>query len=178
MMLSPIYHARLLADADHVCQTAQIPKGMLQRSAKEYVTGPELEWIQNFPVHQRASRGLILVGHHTPPPDIKMMALTAALLRNYVDARIVTVNTLISAHNDKDAEIPDPTVMMIPNLFIRQGGKGLPSWQIQIVYDTLLARFTAGKPTVAYVENMDALGKEYGSLMIQHLTTNYVVSER
>jgi hypothetical protein len=105
-----------------------------------------------------------------------MMAMAAALLRNYIDARVITVQTLLEA-SEHHHEIPDPTVLLIPNLFVRQGGKGIPSWKMSLIYDLLLSRFTAGRVTVAYVEDMNLMAADYGALMAQHLKAGYLISE-
>lgn len=175
-MLNNEHHDRLIKDLDNICRVANIPKQMMHKSAGEFLSVEEMKWLVSFPVQQRENRGLVFTGKHTPSPDIKMMAMTAALLRNYVDSRLITVQALLDAHEHRSGELPDPTVLMIPNLFVKQGGKGLPSWKMQIVYDILLSRFAAGRLTVAYVENLGAMGAEYGSLFIQHLETNYLVS--
>lgn len=175
-MLTAEHHDRLIKNLDAICHTANVPKSFLNKSAKEFCIGGELDWLTHFPINQREGRGLVLLGKHTPPPDIKMMAMAAALLRNYIDARVVTVQTLLEAYESHN-EVPDPTVLLIPNLYVRQGGKGLPSWKMQMIYDLLLSRFTAGKVTVVYVEDMKALAAEYGSLIVQHLEASYTISE-
>lgn len=169
-MLSPETHARIIADLDHICHTANIPKLMMYKSAKDFCSGKELEWLTRFPVHQRNNQGLVLTGKHNPPPDLKMMSMAAALLRNYVDARVVTVQSIISSIIDNE-EPADPTVLLIPNLYVR--GQKAPEWKMSLVYDHLLSRFTAGKLTVVYVEDLKSMGQEYGQLFVQHLESNY-----
>lgn len=171
-MLSQQYHSRILADIDNICRRANVPKKMLDQSAKEYCSGTELQWLTRFPFYQRKNQGLVLLGKHTPGPDIKMMAMASALLRNYVDARLLTVQGLLQDY-ENGGVAPDPTVLFVPNLFVRQGGKGLPSWKMQLVYDLLLSRFTSGRISVLYVEDLGAMAAEYGQLFAQHLEANY-----
>jgi hypothetical protein len=175
-MLSQEHHGRIIADIDNIARRANIPKSFLNRSAKEFCKGTELEWLKKFPANQRAGNGLVLLGTHEPAPDVKMMAMAAALIRNYVDAKVLTIQTLLDAQQ-RDLEVPDPTVMFVPNLFVRQGGQGLPAWKMQIVYDVLLSRFTNGRLSAVYVEDMAALGSTYGHLLVQHLESNYLVSQ-
>lgn len=175
-VLDPKTHARILADKENLARVANIPVSMLFESAKKYCDPAEIDWLTRFPVNRRMNRGLVLTGNHTPPPEIKMMAMTAALVRNYVDARVITAQALLQSIEDGKGEVPDPTVMFVPNLFVRHGGKGLPAWKVQILYDLLLSRFTAGKVSVLYVESMDAMGAEYGHTFTGHFEANYVFS--
>lgn len=168
-------HARLLQDLDHICETANITKAMIYRSATEFLQPVELDWLQNFYAYRDAGENLLLVGKHTPGPDTKMMAIAAALLRNFIDARVIPLNTLISACEKGDP--PDPTVLLIPNLYVWSEGKALPAWKIQSVYDLLLQRLTMGKPVVAYVEELAPMEKSYGQVFAQHLADHYRRSE-
>lgn len=173
-VLDKAYHARIMADAESLCEIANIPRSMLQHSAKEYCAPKEIDWLVNYPVMKDSGRGLVLVGEHHPGPETKMMAMAGALLRNYIDARVVPLNTLLTSI-EKGYPL-DPTVMLIPNLFVKYGGKTLPSWQMQQVYDLLLQRHVAQRPTVLYVEDLNALEIAYGQVLAQHIRDNYTVS--
>lgn len=161
-VLDPVRHARLLDVQDAVCEQANIPKAFLNESGKKYLTPDEIAWVVGYPT----TGSLLYTGYHKPGADTKMMALTAVLLRNFIDARIMPVSTLL----DQDSEIPDPEVLMIPNLFVKGHGKGLTTWQCQSLYDTLLRRQSRGRRSVVYVENMTAMSVQYGQLFAQHLT--------
>jgi hypothetical protein len=175
-VLDSVRHERILADIDNICSRAGIPKQMLSKSAVGICNITELNWLKKFPQFRAANTGLLLTGKHVPAPDIKMMTMAAVLLRNHIDARVITLQTLLDIHKGGN-EVPDPTVLLIPNLYQRLGGKGIPSWQLQIAYDILLARFTAGKVSVVYSEHIDHMAAEFGSLLPAHLLANYVQSE-
>lgn len=167
-------HARLLMDADALCEVANVPRAMLDKSATEFCAQKEINWIKNY--HQRVvgGRSLLLTGGHNMGPEVKMMAIAAALMRNFIDARVVPLNTLLQAVDTGKA--PDPTVLLIPNLFVRGGGKTVPAWKMQQAYDLLLQRMVAGKLSVVYVEDMEALKTNFGSVFKQHLDSHYDLS--
>jgi hypothetical protein len=171
-LLDPVVHARLLADIEGVCAMANIPRHMLHSSASEYCGPSELEWLTNYPVNKASGKGLLMTGKFTnPSPETRMMAMAGAFLRNFVDARLIPLNSLLEMVEDKvDC---DATVLLVPNLYLRQGGKTLPSWKMQQMYDHLLGRLTAGKLTVLYVEDMQAMAAEYGPAFLGHLTDHY-----
>lgn len=174
-MISQTTHKRFLDDLDHICAVANVPKSMVFKSAKDFCAKTEIDWLLNFPRYEREGKNLCLVGMHSPSPETKMMAMACTLLRNHLDARVLPLNTVL--HLIADGFPPDPHILLIPNLYIRQGGKTLPSWQMQQVYDLLLARLVAGKPTIIYVEDMNALGMEYGSVLSQHIKDHYITSQ-
>jgi hypothetical protein len=171
-ILNAEHHKRLIADMEHVCQTANVPASFVHRSMKGIVTQPEIDWVVNFNANRNNGvAGLLLIG--SVHAETRMMAMCGALLRNFIDARIMPLNTLL-ALQEKDV-LPEPTVLFIPNLFLRSTGKsmGIPPWKIQVIYDVLLQRFTSGKPTVLFVEEMEGMAQAYGQVFADHLSSHY-----
>lgn len=177
-ILDPVRHDRLIANLDNFCETANVQRRFVEHSMKDFVPADadEVEWVTHFRHHrQEGLAGLLFVGAiENPTVDVRMMAITGALIRNYLDARIIPLNTLldiVEAGGDADA-----TVMLIPNLFISGvAGKTLPAWKMQGLYDVLMRRMTTGKPTVVYVEDMAELEKQYGLAIAQHLKTHFKI---
>jgi len=176
-MLTAERHSRIIADRTSYARAAGIPEWMLEESATKYCDGKTLDWLRRYPVHRRSGRGLCMVGKFTPPPDTQMQAMAAALVRNCFDGRVMTAHMVLDYH-ERTHDVPDPTVLLVPNLFVRQAKAGLPSWKMAVLYDVLLSRFTMGRATVVYVEDMQGLASEYGALMAQHLEANYVIDAR
>lgn len=167
-------HQRLLMDADSVCETANIPRTMLERSARDFCGAVELDWLINYPARVHDGRNLLLTGEQSPGPEVKMMAIAAALLRNFIDARVVPLNTLLQILESNDPF--EPTVLLVPNLYVRGGGRTLPAWKMQRAYDLLLQRRVSGRLSVVYVESMAALKSEFGLVFAQHLEDHYDVA--
>lgn len=176
VVLDKVRHERLLMDIDHICQVANIPKGMITHSATEFCAPEELEWLRNFRIHQAEGKGLLLTGAHSPSVEQKMMAMTAALLRNFIDARVLSINRVIECLEEGSA--PDASVLLIPNFHRKHAeGRVFQAWKIQAVYDLLLSRLAQGKINVLYVESMSDMAKEYGSAFADHLALHYKISE-
>src|SRR5574337_715786 len=131
-----------------------------------------MEWLKHYPEHAKSGMGLLVTGAQSIAPSTKCFAIAGALLRNFVDARVITRDTLLKAL-EAEREL-SPTVLLMPNLFTVTAGKSLPDWRVQLLYDALLARRAAGKPTVAYVEDLHALTEVYGTVFAQHLHDDYV----
>lgn len=170
-ILDPVEHHRLMADMESVCQTANVPPQYIHHSMGEWCKEGEIDWVRNFHQYREKKAGLVL--HGRDHPANRCMSICGALLRNFIDARLVQVNTLTD--QSKKDELPNPTVMIIQNLYIHTTGKAMTSWQIQTIYDILISRMTANRPTVMYVESMSSLASAYGPVFHDHLVTNYIV---
>lgn len=175
-VLDEVRHARLLADIDHVCQVANVPKMFLHTSMKDHCSATEIDWVVNFRLYRDSKAGLVLDGLDNP--DSRSMAICGALLRNFIDARVMLLNTLLQAI--KEGNPPDATVLVIPNLYVSTMstvGNALPAWELQKVFDYLMARFAANRPTVVAVESMAGLQKSYGLSLAQHLKSHYMLAD-
>ena len=138
--------------------------------------GPvEVDWVKRFWFYLRQGvPGLLL--HGISRPDTRCQSMAAALVRNYVDARVIPLNTLIEG-NINGNHAPSPTVLLIPNLFMSAMGKNIPAWRVQAMYDVLLERSTKSKPTVAYVEDLKGLVTMYGEPFRDFLSRFTLVEE-
>lgn len=156
------------------CQTAGIPERFVHHSMSTLpgVTEQEMNWIRHFKRNLSSGvAGYVLVGQDNP--ENRLMGAVGALLRNYVDARVITLASLLDYQ--EAGNVPQCTALMIPNLYTDAGAKGLPPWKVQIVYDILLSRLTTGKATFGYVESMEGLAKAYGKFFADHLNTHYTM---
>lgn len=153
---------------------SNVPARMIRQSINGYCTEAEIDWLRNMPRHGAMGHyGLCLYGPVQVLPETKFPAMAAALIRNYVDARVFTLRQLLEL--EESGDLPNPTVLFIPNLFVSTKGQTLTGWQTQMLMDVLIRRMTAGRMTVVYVENMDLLAKEFGTMFMQHLKNNYVL---
>jgi hypothetical protein len=172
-VLDAVRHSRLIQDLDHVCSVANVPRSFVHRSMKLFCDADEIDYVVNFRLYREHKAGLVMVNKTNP--DTRCMAICGALVRNFIDARVIPLNTLLDMIEAKD--VPEPTVMIIPNLFVSQVGKALPAWKIQAVYDLLLTRFTQNRPTVVAVESMTGLQSAYGLAFAQHLQAHYKLAD-
>ena len=167
-ILDPVKDAGLIADLPRICKLANVHPEFVRRSSKPFLTAPELDWICRVPEHRRAGRGLVLTGVQQVSPDLKFQAMAGVLLRNYTDARFMTVHTLLSLL--EDGERPAPTVLLIPNLFGASQSK-----LVHELYDFFINRRCGGKVTAVYVEDLAKMERAFGWLFAQHLKDNYEI---
>lgn len=150
-MLDGVIHARLIKDMTSVCDRAAVSPSSLQSSAALVCAESDLDWLIHF--RESGMPGLKMTGKGSL---VRCMAITAALLRNFIDARIRTVDQVID-------DPVDCSVLVCPNLYTL-GVKNMPPWRVQKLYDTLVVRYTQDLPTVVWVESLDGV-KDYGPSM-------------
>jgi hypothetical protein len=162
--LDPTVHREIIARMTQFCATANVPEKFVRLSMKGFCSDVEIEWVRQFNQNLRAGRNLIFTGKNKNH-ETKCMAITGTLVRNFVDARLMTLRGII---DNPDVAL-EPRVLIVPNLYVTSFGKQLTAWQIQAVYDMLLNRLVANKLLVAYVESMSGLQDDYGSVFYEHL---------
>ena len=171
-VIDPIRHERLLADLSSVCDTASIPAHFIHKSMRDDCNAQEIDWVLNFKKYrQEGTAGLMLSGENT---TTRCMLICAALLRNFIDARVMLLNSIINSSTKTGSEeAEEPTVLIVPNLHFTTEGKAYTSWQVQSLHDVLLRRFVTNKPTVVAFDSLDKLGHSYGISFLEHLKTNF-----
>lgn len=164
VVLHPEVHKRIIEDMERVCEIANVPASFVRHSMKSFCQETEIEWVRSFNIHRKNGEyGLLITG--TDKSETRCMAIVGTLVRNFIDARIMTLSSVIT----DPEEAKTPTVLVIPNLYMSSFGKQFTAWQIQSVYDVLLNRLTTNKPTVVCVESITGLETSYGSVFAEHI---------
>ncbi len=166
-ILDKEYHAKLIANLAKISYESNVPVTFITQSAKDYCTQVQLDWLKDY----KNKTNLCLVGDSTSTPETQCAALAAALIRNYIDAKMVTLQSIL-----KD-EVLDANVLFVPNFYRTSDSKALAEWQCSLLYDFLSCRFMAGKRTVLHIDNLDAMAKAYGKSFTRHIKEVYEVIE-
>jgi hypothetical protein len=140
------------------------------------VCGPaEVDWVDRFKFHRGDKVfGLAYVGWNPAPPvEDRMAAIAGALIRHFINARLMTVHRLIDAANE--GTVPDVSCLLIPNFFL--GTSDIPRWRLSLLFDALLHRHASGLQTVVYASDLQAMGSQYGAALKRHVETHYTLLE-
>lgn len=169
------YHDRLLADIDRFAAMAGIAGSMeyIWQSVHESKLGvKEKEYLKSFPLLANEGKfGLAYLGDVKNIPD-RMMSIVGILLRNYVDARFISMSDIFSLKS-KGEEVQG-SCLCIPNFYIRkESGLSVHEWKVQAVYDLLIQRLSAGKQTVVQIEDTAAFTSAYGTSVWDLIKTKY-----
>lgn len=173
-ILKPDHHARLVSDIERVAQTAKIlPRFIANNMSECGCTEAEIDWLRDMKYHrENGHTGMVYLGGCGNVAD-RMMAVAGACLRNYIDARMFTIQEVVDGL--KDHSLPDSRVMLVPNFFLmKTEGGDLPSWQTSSLLGWLYSRYSSGKYTVLYVYSLNELASGYGVSFKDHIKQHYI----
>jgi hypothetical protein len=104
-----------------------------------------------------------------PRVDLRMAAIACGCLRNFIDARVLPVSKLTVG---KGEEVPNPTVLLIPN-FCDSQASNISPWHKSALSDLIVQRQLEGKQTVVYADSMDRAMSIYGEHVVDILHGAY-----
>lgn len=177
-LLVPEVHGRLVQDIENIAKAAGIPMHLIWTSATEFCTEKEIDYTRRLPQHaEEGVYGFLYVGKkHDSPIHMRMMALAGACIRNFINAKVMTVQDVLACL--KKDQMPKPTVLLIPNFYIgKEHGGAIPAWQVAGLLSMLLNRQSEGLQTYVYVEDMDELAAQYGDVFRQHFMSYFLRCE-
>lgn len=171
-ILDKEYHARLLLDLERHAAKAGIPPEFIWSRMSVYCTADEVAWVKRMRLGK--DHGLCYVGEFSVPVEDKMMAVTGTCLRNFIDARVMPVQEVLS--NLKSDHMPYPTVLLIPNFCLSKGeGGDIAQWQSSALLGMLYSRLAKNLKTVLYIGSEQALEKNYGEAFLKHIKAHYTL---
>jgi hypothetical protein len=165
-------HGRLIADLRRIARRANVAPRAITTPMAEVCSPAEVEWVKGLREHMREGiAGLMLVGNPERIEE-RMAAIAGACIRNFVDARVMSLQEVL-AHM-KAGDMPKPTVLLVPNFFVPyEKGGSVAKWEVSALLGLLMDRYSAGVLTIVYVDNVPLLGREYGPMIREHLLNYY-----
>lgn len=165
-LLSHDYHDRLLADLNRIVRVAGVPHSAVWSKLSDFCEeDKDYLWVKNLRRNEDA--GLVYIGKTSIPVEEKMRAITGACLRNYMDARIMSVQDVVKRL--KEDTMPTPSLLLLPNFCLdKTDGGDVASWDVAQLLGLLLDRASLGKKTVLYIPSWAVLEKQYGTVFREH----------
>lgn len=105
-------HEPLIANLDMVLENSGVTLDALCTSASKVCTKAEIDFLVGYHQH---GKGLIYYGE-VEHVYKRMEAITAALVRNFIDARLMTVHDMIELYSEG---LLDAQVLVIPDFFTK-----------------------------------------------------------
>lgn len=171
-ILNRKYHARLLQGIEHWAGIAGVPPHFIWSKLSQYCTDEDVAWVKNL--KKGYDHGLVYTGKYTMPIEDKMAAIVGACLRNYVDARFMTVQQVLSRL--KSDTMPSPTVVLVPNFCLaKEDTNNVAPWEAASILGWLYSRLAKNLKTVLYASDMKTVTEVYGSSMTKHLSAHYKI---
>ena len=169
-------HTQLLADISGYTRTAGIPEHFVWTSISKYCNEDEIEYVANLKeslTHRDGEViGMVYVGDvDGAPVNERMMSIAGVCLRNYINAKVMTVQTVLESM--KANQMPtNVSVLLIPNFYDKDCH--IAKWQVSDLLGMLYQRQQDGKHTILHVSNMKELEAEYGKSFKKHLRGKFV----
>ena len=178
-LIDEVQHIQLLSDIAGYTRTAGIPEHFVWTSANDYCGEDEIEYIgtikKSLNDRDGMNNGMVYVGDVDGAPiNERMMAIAGVCLRNYINAKVMTVQAVLDAI--KQSTMPtNVSVLLIPNFFsARADGGRIAEWEVANLLGLLYQRQQDGKHTILHVSSMKELGTEYGTSFKKHLQGKFV----
>lgn len=169
-------HGRLVAEIDSVARDASIVPEFIWKPLVESCGETEIAYIKRFKFHRQDRRGGLAYVGRNPSLDLtdRMSAMAGALLRNFIRARVLTVEELLDSL-EKDG-VPNHACLAIPNFYIEKalGGGKMAEWRVGLLFDFLLQRRKLGLQTLIYVSDLNAMGGEWGPAFQRYVKDHFI----
>ena len=175
-LLDKTKHAALLRESANVTRAANIPLTMLYTSMVGLCSEQEIDYVRALRRQADVGvYGMVVCGNHSPTPILdRFAAIAGACLRNYISARVMTVQEALDAL-DADGKIT-ASVLLIPNFGInaKNGGR-MAEWEVPALLGMMYSRQSAACQTVVYVESLKALALSHGTACAEYLGSEHFV---
>lgn len=170
-VLDPEHHERLVMDLKSICDIAGIPDHFVFTKFSTYCGEEEKEWLRDIRHPEPNKAGLVYTGS-IDSINNRMMAIAGCCLRNFIDARVMTVQDVLL--HEKQKELNRPKLVLVPNFFLaKSGGGNIATWEISALLGWLYHRYAKELQTVLYVADMKLLANEYGQSFANHLKKHF-----
>jgi len=131
-VIDPTIHARLLQTMPSALKDAGILERHLLNSMRGVCSPNEIQWVLKFKNNvKHGVSGFLYLGKDTDGVVLERMSLIAgALTRNYILARVLTLQRLLRCL--KEGEAPAGACILVPNFFLgkHQGGGLVSHWAV------------------------------------------------
>lgn len=173
-VLKPDVHERLVASKDDVARRAGL--GLQhQHLIWEHVDLKKVEmgWAQEVVRSRRLlapwPRQEIGLCFQKKQVDAEttMLRLTALLVRNFVDARLMPVNILLAEH--KSEGVIDASALMIPDLAVSAYLETMAKWDLARLQEIVRERALMRMPTCVFIDGDIALLRAKAPLLAEML---------
>ena len=149
-IIDPERHGPLLLKLGKFTRIAGISEEDILLRLSEHTGEREQKWvIGNRRAIKGGALGLVYTGGFVGVP-LRMRAIVAVFMRNYVDARIMSCEQAVNAEK--------PPTLLVLNDF----GSDPTEWVKKSITKMLMQRATAGKPTLLHVPDLDVISGWYG----------------
>jgi hypothetical protein len=170
------FHAPLVRDIQKIAAFAGIPVPMVASKLSDYCETQDTDYALRIRKQAESSiYGLAYCGKAMDGKyaiSSRMQAIAGVCLRNYINARVMSVQNVIKAKIDGD--FIQPTVLLIPNFYIVKSG--MTGYQAAALLDLFIDRLSQAQQTVVYVQDIGQLEKDFGPALFLHIKKHFMIA--
>jgi len=150
-------HDQFVAELNRIAQEAGITTGDI--TGQHYALTPfEVEYLKDFRrSHQTGKLGVLYVGDHQPAVGDRMRSVCGAVLRNFITARFIVREELVSELFDRRRQ-PRADLVAVPDFTYKDAPaatrRALGSW--------VMGRIARGQQTALGLSDKAAIGDLFG----------------
>lgn len=162
-------HDQLFANLRGFAKVAGVPERMIYTPLSATCGEAEVDWVRGF--HKNAAAGilgLLYVGAWKPSVERRMQAIAGTLVRNFMDARVMSVEAVAALRRDEEPSMF--SCLLVPSIL------GFSAWAFQGFVATVMERVTQEKLTVLAVPSRAALKTAHPELA-RVVESNFAVLE-
>lgn len=169
-VLDPAVHGGLIANLSGFSKDAGIdPKWVDYSLAAFCANEAVIDWVRNFRSPKRY--GLLIDNKSKWDSADLCSAITGALMRNFINARLLTQTEFID--RVKTGYGAWESCVLMPNFFMSGADVSMPDWQLSYLLDGLIMLNTHKCRVVLVTEDEKTMSKVYGPSVSKHLSMNF-----
>lgn len=166
--LQPHIHSRLVEELERFAFEAGVNPADIT-GATYNLTADEIAYLKDFRTHGKTGRlGLIYVGQHSPSVMLRGRSIVGALLRNFITARFITREELVTRLFDRGGAVREDCVV-VPDFHYHDA----PAATKRALASFVMGRAARGLQTVMGVPSKKVLADVFGDeveLYLNHYT--------
>jgi hypothetical protein len=164
-------HGPIVLDIDHYARRAGIAPRHIWTPALPKLGPNEIKYLKQW--RSLPAKGVV-GAYYVAEKDIvsHMAVMVGALVRAFVDARMMTVRDIVEMVDD--GEEPDATVLFIPNFYMAPEYGRYESRKIAALMDLLYSRAARTIPTVIHLSDRKSATEAFGEAFLGLLTSRYI----
>lgn len=158
-VLQPDAHYRVVQNREAIAKRAGLGAAFMSAiwtALPAEVTEDERGWVRG--IVQRQEPQHRLYGGNIAHSAARFRTLVGWLVRNFIDARMMSVEEIVSA--SMEGEAVEAQVLFVPDFAIKGEPKSAPIQRA--VLSVVRARFNTGLPTALFTNTPDAVPETYG----------------
>lgn len=168
-------HWRMVSNIEMYAEQSGIPEYFIYHTSEGILLPQDVKYLEEFSSQFiKGISGAVFEGKENFID--RMYSMVGVLIRNFVDARFITLQDLIK--EIKSGNSPKSKLICIPNFALdKSEGGNVATWEMSNVLSWMLNSHSQGRQVVIYVETLDYINQQYGGVLRTHIDNHFLELE-